>query len=220
MARTKHDQKQAVAKRPAAKTSTPGRKRLTPRGPPPAAPLTVSRSELLTNGTDQDFRKLVHGLLTFLGVHTAVRDGYASVLGLPGPRYTILLCIRNLSDAGPVNIRTVAEYLRLSGSFVTAETNALEQLDYVSKVRGEADRRTVLLAMTTEGAALLDSIAALRRRINDVEFGCLSAKEFRNLVPLIARLVQSGERAVALLSYLRDHGAESEEVPMPSLRAK
>jgi DNA-binding MarR family transcriptional regulator len=212
----KKERSDTVAKRLSAKTPAARHKRTTSQGSRPGAPLTVSRDELLTNGTDQDFRKLVHGLLTFLGVHTAIRDGYASVLGLPGPRYTILLCIRNLSDSGPVNIRTVAEYLRLSGSFITAETNALEQQGYVSKVRGEDDRRTVLLAITPEGAALLDSIATLRRKINDVEFGCLNAKEFKNLVPLIARLVQSGERAIALLSYLRDHGEESDELRLVS----
>jgi len=215
---SKIDRSDSVPKRALAKASAVRRKRAMSRPPPPGAPLTVSRDELLTNGTDQDFRKLVHGLLTFLGVHTAIRDGYASVLGLTGPRYTILLCIRNLSDSGPVNIRTVAEYLRLSGSFITAETNALEQLGYVSKVRGEDDRRTVLLAITPEGAALLDSIATLRRRINDIEFGCLNAKEFRNLVPLIARLVQSGERAIALLGYMRDHGEESEELRLVSVK--
>lgn len=170
-----------------------------------AAPLTVSRKELLVDGTDREFRKLVHGLFTFFALHTAIRDGYAAALGLPGPQYTILLCIRNLSDAGHVNIRTVAEYLRLSASFVTAETNTLEQMGVVSKDRGEHDRRTVLLKITPRGANLLDSIAELRRRINDVEFGCLSAEEFRALVPLIERLVQSGERAHALQRYLHDH---------------
>lgn len=180
-----------------------------------AAPLTVSRKELLVEGTDRDFRKLVHGLFTFFALHAAIRDGYAAALGLPGPQYTILLCIRNLSDAGPVNIRTVAEYLRLSASFVTAETNTLEQMGLVSKDRGEHDRRTVLLKITPRGASLLDSIAELRRRINDVEFGCLTTEEFRALVPLIERLVQSGERAHALQRYLRDHAPGATEARVP-----
>ena len=38
------------------------------------------------------------------------------------------------------------------------------------------------------------------------------------LVPLIARLVQSGERAIALLSYLRDHGEESDELRLVSVK--
>jgi DNA-binding MarR family transcriptional regulator len=181
-------------------------------------PPTISRPELLSaDGSDRDFRRLVEGLLPFLGIHTAIRDGYASLLGLPGPQYTILLCIRNQEAAGPVNVTTIANTLRQSGSFITAETNSLEQKGLVVKARGDEDRRKVTLSLTAKGSALLDSIAALRQRVNDVQFGCLSREEFQMLVPLIERLVQSGERALALLSYLKAHAAA--ELPAASAQA-
>lgn len=47
---------------------------------------------------------LVERLLTFSAIHAAIRDGYVSMLNLSGPSYTILLCIRNLSDLGSVNV--------------------------------------------------------------------------------------------------------------------
>lgn len=169
------------------------------------APLTVSREELLTDGSDREFRTLVHGLLAFDAVHAAIRDGYAALLGLAGPQYTIMLCIRTLSDSGPVNVRTVAEHLRLSGSFVTVETNNLERGGLLRKARGIEDRRMVALTLTSKGIALLDSIASLRQQVNDVEFGCLGEAEFRTLVPLVARLIQSGKQALALLDYLKAH---------------
>jgi DNA-binding MarR family transcriptional regulator len=172
-------------------------------------PPTVARPELLAaDGSDRDFRRLVEGLLPFLGIHTSIRDGYASLLGLAGPQYTILLCIRNLEGGGPVNVTTIANTLRTSGSFITAETNALEQKGLVVKARGDEDRRKVTLSLTAKGAELLDSIAPLRQRVNDVQFGCLSRQEFQMLVPLIERLVQSGERALALLNYLKSHDAD------------
>lgn len=172
------------------------------------APLTVSRPELLVNGSDHDFRRLVQALLPFLAIHTAIRDRYAALLGLTGPQYTIMLCIRMLADAGQVNIRTVARHLWLSASFITAETNTLERKGYVVKARGDAaDRRTVALSLTLQGTALLDSIAPLRQRVNDVQFKSLSASEFRMIVPAVERLVQSGEQALALLDYLQtQHG--------------
>ena len=166
-------------------------------------PLTVSRPELLVNGSDRDFRRLVQALLPFLAIHTAVRDRYASLLHLSGPQYTIMMCIRRLSDAGPVNVRTVADNLWLSPSFITAETNTLSRKGYVIKTRGDVDKRTVLLSLSAEGAALLDRIAPLRQRVNDVQFGSLSAQEFRLLVPVIEQLVHSGERALTLLEYLQ-----------------
>jgi len=180
-----------------------GRATSAPVKTPPAAPLTVSRKELLTGASDTDFRRLVHGLLPFLAIHTSIRDGYASVLGLAGPQYTILLCIRTLHPAGPVSVKMLADHLRLSGSFITAETNALERKGLVVKARGATDRRMVELSLTSAGAGLLDSIAELRQQVNDVQFGCLSREEFRQLVPLVERLIASGERALALLQYLR-----------------
>lgn len=173
---------------------------------PAKAPLTASRPELLVDGSDRDFRRLVHGLLPFLALHTDIRDGYAELLGLQGPQYTILLCIRTLGYSGTVNVRTIADHLRLSGSFITAETNTLERLGLVTKRRGLEDRRLVSVALTPKGAALLDSIADLRRQVNDVQFGCLTKEEFQLLVPIVERLVQSGERALALLKFMKEHG--------------
>jgi len=172
------------------------------------APLTVSREELLVEGSDRTFRTLVQGLLRFSAIHAAIRDEYASLLKLTGQQYTLLLCIRLLCDAGTVNIRTIADHLRVSGSYITVETKALEQLELVQRERSSQDRRLVSLSLTPRGMALLDSIASLRQRVNDVEFGCLSKQEFKLLVPLVERLVQSGERALALQHYLSAHGMD------------
>lgn len=182
------------------------------------APLTVSREELLVDGSDRAFRTLVQGLLRFSAIHGAIRDGYASILRLTGQQYTLLLCIRLLSDQGTVNIRSVADHLRVSGSYITVETKALEQLELVQRERSSEDRRLVSLSLTPRGVALLDSIATLRQRVNDVEFGCLSKQEFRLLIPLVERLVQSGERALALQHYLRTHGMD-DGVPVPRQEA-
>ena len=175
------------------------------------APLTVSREELLVAGSDNDFRKLVEGLLTFFASHVAIRDGYASLLALTGAQYTIMLCIRNLSGGGSVNVGTVASHLRLTGSFITVETKALERRGLVFRERGVEDRRMVSLSLSSSGTSLLDSIADMRRQVNDVEFGCLSRRDFELLVPMVERLIQSGERALALQNYLRTQIGETVE---------
>jgi len=41
-------------------------------------PVTVSRPELLVNGSDRQFRRLVHGLFGFLARHEAIRRGHAT----------------------------------------------------------------------------------------------------------------------------------------------
>lgn len=171
----------------------------------PDRPLTIGRPELLVGGSDRDFRRLVNSLFPLLTLHSDIRNGYAEQLGLNGASYSILLCIRTLGDSGPVNIRTIVEQLRLSGSFITAETNALERKGLVTKRRGQHDKRLVSVSLTAKAVVLLDSIATLRQQVNDVQFGSLSREEFQVLVPAIERLVLSSERALALLSFLKSN---------------
>ena len=54
--------------------------------------------------------------------------------------------------------------------------------------------------------AALENLAPTQRRINDVEFGCLGRDEFRALNGLLERLIQCGDRAVALQNYLQQNG--------------
>lgn len=171
-----------------------------------AAPsgLTISRPELLVDGSDHDFRRLVHGLFGFLARHEAVREGHGATIGLGGIEYTILISVGHLSGRGDVSVRTLADHLRLSGAFVTTITNKLASKGLIDKTPDETDRRRLRLTVTVKGRALLLQLAPLQRRINDVQFGCLSAAEFRFLLDLVERLVVSSERAVALQRYLSE----------------
>jgi len=58
------------------------------------------------------------------------------------------------------------------------------------------------LTVSAKGHALLEKLAPTRRRINDVEFGCLDRGEFQLLIDIVDRLIESGDRAVALQIYL------------------
>jgi hypothetical protein len=60
----------------------------------------------------------------------------------------------------------------------------------------------VTLTVSGQGRAALERLAPIQRNVNDVEFGCLSRKEFELLTDIVERLIESGARAVALQSYL------------------
>lgn len=175
-----------------------------------ATPLTVSRPELLINGGDKEFRELVHNLFGFLALHERIRAGHAKVIGLAGIEYTVLISIAHLASEGDVNIKTVADHLHLSGAFITSTTRRLLQLGLVHKTTDPLDRRRVTLAVSDKGRAALERLAPTQRRINDAEFACLSREEFRFLHELVKRLIESGDRAVALQTYLLS-GAEPAE---------
>lgn len=181
----------------------------------PTIPLTVSRPELLTNGGDADFRKLVHNLFGFLALHERIRAGHGKTMGLAGFEYTVLISILHLAAEGEVNVKTVADHLHLSGAFITTTTRKLWQLGLIHKTMDTVDRRRVTLRVSSKGRAALEKLAPLQRRINDIEFGCLSREEFRALNPLVERMISCGDRAAQLQTYLISGSSKNNSKPKP-----
>jgi DNA-binding MarR family transcriptional regulator len=176
----------------------------------PVVPLTVSRPELIVNGSDREFRELVHNLFGFFALHERIRIGHAKFIGLAGIEYTVLIAIGHLAIEGDVNVKTVADHLHLSGAFITTTTRRLLQLGLIHKTTDTVDRRRVTLTVSGKGRAALEKLAPVQRRINDVEFGCLSREDFFALNSLLSRMIEYGDRAVALQNYLL-YGAELED---------
>lgn len=170
---------------------------------PDIAALTVSRPELLVDGSDLEFSRLVHSLYAFFARCELIRNSYAEMSGLPGPQYSILRCIRHLNADGPVNVKTVAEHLYLSGSFIAAETRKLEEVGLLSKAENPKDRRQTVLQVTKKGRDLLDSLAPIKQQVNNTQFGCLSREQFHDLIPLVEQLIEGSDQAIALQNYLR-----------------
>ncbi len=167
------------------------------------APLTVSRPELLPDGSDRQFRRLVHGLFGLMARHESVRAGHAAAIGLAGIEYTVLISIGHLNaEAGSVSVNRVAEHLHLSGAFVTTLTNKLVRLGLAHKRPDSQDRRRVKLEVSDRGRALLAQLAPMQRQVNDVQFEGLSRTEFLTLLGLVERLIASSERAINLQAYL------------------
>lgn len=187
--------------------ATPTKIKPAPLKPTRHAALTVSRPELLVDGSDQQFRRLVHSLFGFLARHSAVREGHGAVIGLAGIEYTMLISIGHLSAEGNVSVKDVADHLHLSGAFTTVITNKLLQKGLIEKAGHPVDKRRLCLTVTARGRELLERLAPIQRRVNDVQFGCLTAKEFALLVDMIERLVKSSEQAMALQRYLSETSA-------------
>ncbi len=170
--------------------------------PRPRLPLTVSLPQLLQEGSDRQFRRLVHSLFGFLARHEAVRDGHAATIGLAGIEYTVLISIAHLSVDGDVSVKIVADHLHVTGAFVTTVSGRLLEMGLIDKQSDPADRRRVRLTVAEKGYTRLAELAPIQRQVNDVEFGCLSAHEFHQLIGLVERLIDAGSRAVDLQKYL------------------
>jgi MarR family transcriptional regulator, organic hydroperoxide resistance regulator len=164
-------------------------------------PLTITRPELLNDGTDRDFRKLVHNIFAFMARHETIRDGHARQIGLAGVEYTILISIGHLGLDGDVNVKTIADHLHMSGAFVTTVTSKLQTLGLIEKTQDSVDRRRISLAITEKGKALLRKLAPYQREINDVEFEPLSREDFQAVSRILEALIDSSDKAFALQRY-------------------
>jgi DNA-binding MarR family transcriptional regulator len=171
------------------------------------APLTISRPELLVDGSDSEFRKLVHNLFAVLSRHEATRAGPGARIGLTGIEYTFLISVRHLEDEGDVGVKQLAEHLHLSGPFATTMIGKLITRGLITKESDPEDRRRVCLRVTAAGHELLSTLAPAQRKVNDVQFGCLSRDEFKQLNSLLERLIESSDQGLALQAYLAMDGA-------------
>ena len=178
-----------------------------PRGSPPrgSPPSTVSRSALLVDGSDDEFRGLIHDLIAYGHRLDACRDAFAAIAGISGVQYEILMLV---SRAEGLSVGEVAARLHRSGAFITVEANKLAERGVLQKVSDPSDGRKVILKLTQKSFLLLERLAPFQVRINDVLFERLDAKRFRALRSFARDLVASGDRAAAMLELLL-HEAEA-----------
>jgi DNA-binding MarR family transcriptional regulator len=169
--------------------------------PPP----TVSRPALLVDGSDAEFRGLIHDLIAYGHRLDACRDAFAAIVGVSGAQYEILMLI---SRSHGLAVGEVASRLHRSGAFITIEANKLVARGLLDKASDPADGRRVILRANARSQKLMESLAPYQRRVNDVLFERLDARRFRQLCALARDLVSSGDRAVAMLELML-HEAKS-----------
>jgi DNA-binding MarR family transcriptional regulator len=167
-------------------------------------PAGLPSREQSTSGPAGAFHQLVHNMLAFAGRIQDARNRFGQLIGLSGTAYTILIAIAYLEGEDGVGVNQIADHLHLSSAFVTVEVNKLVSSGLVEKKTNPSDRRRVQITVTSKARTLLHDLTAIQKPTNDVLFGDLSGEELHVLRGLIARLVNSGDRALNLLDYLAD----------------
>jgi len=174
-------------------------------------PLTVSKPALLVDGSDAQFRLLIHRLLAFVGSLEAVRAGLGGMIGLSGVQYTILVCIAHLEDKHGIGVKEVASHLNYTGAFVTMETGRLVKLGLLEKRPNPNDKRRVILTITAKAHQLLSGLAPRQQQINDTLFATLDRKDFSSLLAISEGLMKDSRNAQLLVAYLAGVDAHMSE---------
>ena len=171
-----------------------------------SSPPTVSRTALLVDGSDAEFRGLIHDLIAYGHRLDAIRDTFALIAGISGVQYEILMLV---SRSEGLAVGEVAARLHRSGAFITIEANKLVLRGILEKGSDPEDGRKVILKATPKTVELVARLAPFQRRINDILFERLDAKSFRQLRGLARELLTSGDRAVAMLEFMQ-HEAKTD----------
>jgi MarR family transcriptional regulator, organic hydroperoxide resistance regulator len=196
-----------------------GRQQTGPASDDRFPPLSISIESFLKDGSDREFRQLIYSLLSFSSLMTRHRDYYASYIGVTGPQYSMMTLIAEIPCA---TVGDIAEQMRVSSPFVTAEINKLIRKNIIEKRPNETDRRSMYLDLTPKGQSLLRELGPIRRESNDIMYGSLTGDRARMLKEIMNRLIQDAENALHALEapHLRGKKAPSVRSERPHRSAR
>ena len=139
-------------------------------------PLTTSRPEFLADGSDQLFREAIYALALSVEKLLACRSIFARVLQLTPSQFAVLMGIASQQHEHGVTIKDLAEHLSMAPTHVTTEIGRLEAKGLLAKRRNEADRRSILVTLTSTGEEKVARISPMVRETNDILFQTVGVK--------------------------------------------
>jgi MarR family transcriptional regulator, organic hydroperoxide resistance regulator len=131
-------------------------------------------------------------IMVFAGVRCSMKLGYPDEFSAS----------TRSGRARNIGVKELADYLHVSGSFITQLISKFVKNGLVAKQPDPDDKRRVRLNVTQKGHDLLATLAPVQRQVNDVQFGPLSCADFQFLLRVLRQLIESSDKAVALQKYL------------------
>ena len=153
-------------------------------------PNTVSRPELLENGSDEKFRRMIYDMDHLSHLIQDTRRNISQSLGVTPPEYNAIMGIAVLQGDSGVTVGDLARHLHVAGPFATQQANLLVKKGLVVKTPNPNDKRSTLLALSDEGRDLFNRLAPNLCRLNDRIFATLSAGDFEVFSDLLERITK------------------------------
>lgn len=165
-------------------------------------PISVTREEVLIDGSEDRFRDLIYALFVAGGRFQEIREAFGREIEVTGPQYFVLMAVARFHAQGGIGIGGLAEHLHVAAPHVTTEVGKLVERGLLAKRPNPEDGRRVLVTLSKAGMAVLERLAPFRQRINNVLFDGFSREEFLTLARLLDRFLSTTERA---LDVVADH---------------
>jgi DNA-binding MarR family transcriptional regulator len=120
----------------------------------------------------------------------ATFQAHAGELGMTNTQFGVLYVLKRYPHIDQV---TLARLMRLDRSTTGTVVATLEGRGFILREIGESDRRRRVLALTPEGARMLDAVQKKSAGTSDALMAALSPKERETFVALLTRLVEHFE---------------------------
>lgn len=163
---------------------------------------TVSRKELLVDGSDRMFRIAIHTIMAITNDTDTLRVGYGELIGISGAQHELMMLISRVNDGVGIGVGEVARLMKKSSSFVVMETNQLQKKGLIEKTPSLEDRRRVVLRVSDLGMKQLAQLTDAQRQVNDLLFGQFDRDTFLNFIEQLNLLLNGSARAVEHLQML------------------
>jgi DNA-binding MarR family transcriptional regulator len=154
-------------------------------------PLSITRPEVLVDGSDREFRRLIHRMLIGQARLDAVRESIAARIGVNGTQYTMLMSVLHLQGAAGVSIGALADYLEVTGPHVTGVVGKLAAGGFVRKAQNPKDGRGVLVKLTPAGRKKLLQAFEFIAAVNDRLFEGVGREEYRAVASFNAKFIRN-----------------------------
>jgi len=166
-------------------------------------PLSVTRPELLRDGSDAAFREVIWDLLVVANRLQKFPEAFGRELGMTSAQYAVLMATAHIQAARGTGIRQLADHMHLPAPHVTTTVGRLVAAGLLAKRPNPEDGRGVLVSLTHEGEAALDRLAPFQQHVNDALFGGLSRDQFDTFARLIETMVGNSRRALQTVADLQ-----------------
>lgn len=160
---------------------------------------TVTRSELIVDGSDEKFRRLLYDLFALSRLLEESRTKLAKAAGVHSSQWSMLMVIAEESYREGVTVSEVAKRLELHNSFVVLHVGRLVKKGFVKRCDNHADKRSKLLKLTSKGQALFDWILPAIQAGNDMFARSADADSFIEMTNICRLLVEDRSSVLATI---------------------
>jgi DNA-binding MarR family transcriptional regulator len=127
------------------------------------------------------------------------REAFGHAINLTGSQFAVLMGVAYRQGESGVTVKELSRYVHLAPTHVTTEVGRLHRRGLLKKKAGTEDRRSVLVSLTSQGEATVETVIPFLRRINDILFGGVTAAEFDAAHVTFAKLARNSEYVLAEL---------------------